>query len=53
MWEIIDNFTERLKVPGGWIVRYHHSIEDIILKSVGIGVAMIFISDTDHCWKLT
>lgn len=48
MWEdwedIVDNITDRLKVPGGWIVR-------TILPGFG-GVAQTFVSDPRHRWKL-
>ncbi len=51
MWETIDKFSERLKVPGGWIVRtsYLH-----VVKNAGVAVAchQIFIADPSHEWSL-
>lgn len=43
-WEEIDSDTNRLKVPGGWIVRsYMHSVS-------GHTVHQIFIEDPEHLW---
>ena len=44
-WERINNNTDRLKVPGGWLVyRYEYN--------TGITDVMCFISDKTHSWKL-
>jgi hypothetical protein len=41
-WESIDDHTDRMKVPGGWIVRL-----------VGdTGVAMCFVQDVHHVWRI-
>lgn len=44
-WERIDRHTDRLKVPGGWIVRSRIIYE-------GCSVHHIFIEDQKHTWKL-
>lgn len=51
MWEEIDSYTDRLKVPDGWIVR---SIIDNagVNDSGGAAIHQIFLSDPDHEWKL-
>ena len=41
-WENIDEDTDRLKVPGGWIVR------SWVMRSVH----QVFISDPGHTWTL-
>lgn len=45
MWEAIDKHSERLKVPGGWIVRSWISYN-------GSSVHQIFIADVNHAWEL-
>ena len=37
-WEEIAIHTYRLKVHGGWIVRYYHD-------------GLVFVPDTHHCWE--
>ena len=44
-WEWIDDRSERLKVPGGWIVRSDSG-------SYEGGVHMIFIKDAEYEWIL-
>jgi hypothetical protein len=53
-WEKIDcesninwSVTERLKVPGGWIVR---STVHFFEKKSG-AMTSTFVSDPDHIWK--
>lgn len=43
-WEEIDGTTDRLKVHGGWIVRYCY-IERKLLHQ-------IFVPDSNHEWVL-
>lgn len=49
MWEQIDHTvqaqSDRLKVPGGWIVRSRTCSRDG-------GIHQIFVSDPSHSWKL-
>ena len=42
---ILDVESERLKVPGGWILRSR------LASSNGVSVHQIFIEDPDHNWK--
>ena len=46
MWERIDADTDRMKVPGGWIVRSRYWMHS------GCGIHQIFISDVEHTWTL-
>ena len=46
-WESIDEYSERLAVPGGWLIRswlsgYQH----------GAAMAQTFIADVNHEWVL-
>jgi len=47
LWEDIDDSSDRLKVPGGWIVRSWISY----WNSDG-GVHQIFVVDVEHQWKI-
>jgi hypothetical protein len=55
MWEIIEMRIEdaacsdRLKVPGGWIVRSYTSMGKYSNEG---GIHQIFISDVNHTWIL-
>ncbi len=56
-WEIIDGYHQRLKVPGGWILK---ATEDVIHDQGEYGqgmvggwdfrIAICFVPDTDHKW---
>jgi len=60
-WEAIDkeNFTFRLKVFGGWLVRYNSSVVHNLIDS-GQGMAegwdwrstMVFVPDPKHNWVI-
>ena len=44
-WEKMNDYTDRLKVPGGWIV---------VTSDLGYeakAIHQIFISDPGHTWK--
>lgn len=45
-WEIIDDYTDRLKVLGGWIVRTG------TIGVQGSTVHQVFVPDEKHEWKL-
>jgi len=45
-WERISETSDRLMVPGGWIVRSR------IYTSNGCSVHQIFIEDLMHEWKI-
>ena len=50
MWELMEqnlpigSKTERMKVPGGWLVKH-------INKNVG-SESMAFVADKNHSWNL-
>ena len=48
-WEDINSNSDRLKVPGGWIVR---SCVKSGSYDGGASVHQIFISDSKHIWNL-
>lgn len=50
MFERIDQFTDRLKVPNGWVLRTKDRTNN--LSAAAIGVHTLFISDPLHEWKL-
>jgi hypothetical protein len=52
--------TERLEVPGGWLVRstrYDHfiissgTVPPIAAAGAGVGVGVTFVPDPSHTWK--
>lgn len=50
MWENIDEFSDRLRVPEGWIVRSWISKSNTIGNSCSIH--QVFVSDPEHIWIL-
>lgn len=50
-WERVDNYTRRLRVPGGWIV---HSSTEIIVsgKQLKSSDALVFVPDQNFEWEL-
>jgi hypothetical protein len=46
-WEEIDKYTDRLKIPNGWIVRPVYSA-----CASGAAIHTIFIEDINYEWKL-
>ena len=50
MWETIDRYTHRMKVPGGWIVKSF--LKDFRICLSPCSVHQIFIADAEHEWKL-
>lgn len=44
-WIKLDSYTDKMKVPGGWIIRssYH--------SSSGVSIHQIFINDPEHSWE--
>jgi hypothetical protein len=41
-WEVMDSQTLRVRVPGGWLVRFHGTTGS---------VAMTVIPDPEHLWE--
>lgn len=44
VWEPVDPDTDRLKVPGGWLVRCSH------LGAVGAAVSLVYVPDPNCSW---
>lgn len=60
-WEVIDNFHERAKVFGGWLVKAYVDKEHASLTSDGfwtreqdqtLNMSMCFVPDVKHEWSL-
>ena len=46
-WEILDDFTKRAKVIGGWVLEYgSHTNKGSISNS------LVFIPDPEHRWAI-
>lgn len=54
MWEKLDTYTERMRVPGGWIVKSSYSHTANVKNGVAVAVTchQVFIADIDHSWVL-
>lgn len=50
MWETIDELTERLRVPSGWIVR--STMWRTLAGSVSITTHQVLVPDVGHKWTL-
>jgi hypothetical protein len=48
MWEKIDDNTERMHIPNGWIVRCCCSI-----GYYSTAISMVTIEDKDHIWTIS
>lgn len=51
-WESIDDTSDRLKVPNGWIVRSWIKIFERMNNLAGASIHQVFIEDPSHSWKL-
>ena len=47
VWEVLDEFTKRAKVIGGWVIIYGSHT-----NTGAISNAMIFVADRDHVWEI-
>ncbi len=47
-WERINDDTERMLVPGGWIVRTIVQVEIELNVFAALCVAMVFVRDEGH-----
>jgi hypothetical protein len=55
LWETIErsfDFTERLKVPGGWLVRCIHSEPNDNGDNDYSAIAMTFLPDPEWKWTI-
>jgi len=56
-WEVVNFKTERLRIPGGWLINTFFTLDDHIndVKRRKIKrniVKQIFIEDSDHKWNI-
>lgn len=56
-WEQIDNYHQRAKIEGGWLVKaYEDVVHDTTDRGLQPGwdfrMAMAFVPDSKHIWKL-
>ena len=56
VWEQIDNYHQRAKVFGGWLVKAYedkvHYAESIRRTGDDLSIAMAFVPDSNHEWKI-
>jgi len=57
-WEQIDNYHQRCKVPGGWLVKAYEDVyADLsnynggIQSPYSLQVSMCFLPDPNYKWK--
>lgn len=56
-WEQIDNWHQRAKVYGGWLVKAyedvsHFNADEYVEKGHDFRVAMTFVPDPYYLWKI-
>jgi len=58
-WEQIDDYHQRARVPGGWLVKAYEEVVHNMMESgrgmesgYDIRVAMCFVPDSCHQWRL-
>lgn len=56
-WEQIDNFHQRAKVHGGWLVKayecvVHFTVQQGLVDNYDFRVSMTFVPDVSHMWKI-
>ena len=49
-WEELDNYTERLKVIGGWIIKSENSLYEN--GKWALSESMVFVPDPNHEWEI-
>lgn len=56
MWEHIDSYTSRMKVPFGWIVSKLASKMELSVRGdweeIEAGISLCFVPDPFHWWRL-
>lgn len=54
-WEKIDNYHQRAKIFGGWLVKSYEDVFQSDRDTIGydMRVAMCFVPDPSHEWTLT
>ena len=55
-WEQIDNYHQRCKVPGGWIVKAFEDVVHLTERAMEPGwdfrIALCFVPDPKHEWEI-
>lgn len=46
IWERLDDWTERLHVPGGWLVR-----TCLFTQTGNVTCHQVFVEDPEHDWR--
>ncbi len=54
-WENIDNYHQRAKIPGGWLVKANEDVWEYMEgrgyeTGQNLRVAICFVPDPDHEW---
>lgn len=54
-WERIDNYHQRAKVPGGWVLKAYEDVSHWnpnqgLVQGYDYRISMCFIPDPDHTW---
>jgi len=52
-WEEIDDYNQRTKVIGGWLVKTFESIYFPNDHNPNFNVGMAFVPDPKHEWEIT
>ena len=57
IWEDIDNFHRRAKIPGGWLIKafedvFHEASYNGLQSGWDWRVAMCFVPDPNYEWEL-
>lgn len=51
-WEQIDDFHQRAKVIGGWLVKAYEKSNFVAGVGYYYNIAMTFVPDEGHYWSL-
>jgi hypothetical protein len=49
MWEKIDEHTERMRIPSGWIVR---SCVVLASSTPSVAIDQVIVADSTHSWVI-
>ena len=47
-WEILDQFTSRMRVPGGWIYQVFARSRTTLATADGLAVGLCFVPDNER-----
>ena len=56
IWEQLDPYHQRAKVPGGWLVKSFNNVVHIVNDGTPVSgwdwrTSMTFVPDPNHDWK--